>query len=184
LVIDGAGTRRFKGGGAHNRGRALGRRSAPPIYPQRNGERLAWPWTKLDDGFPDHPKVAGLSDRAFRAFITGVSYSSRFLTDGKIPKAIVPNIAKPATRAELCKAELWHDADDGGVEIHDFLDYNPPRDEVEELRRKRSEAGRLGGLHSGEARRQPKAQASASRSLEAKSNPSPVQSSPSPFLRG
>ena len=42
-------------------------------------------WIKLDDNAVDHPKVAGLTDKAFRWWVRGMSYASRFLTDGVLP---------------------------------------------------------------------------------------------------
>ena len=45
-------------------------------------------WIKIDDSFPDHPKVIGLSDKAFRIHIEGLCYSGRFLTDGLIPMGV------------------------------------------------------------------------------------------------
>lgn len=38
-------------------------------------------WFHLDDNFPDHRKVAGLSDAAFRLHVAGLAYCSRGLTD-------------------------------------------------------------------------------------------------------
>jgi hypothetical protein len=37
-------------------------------------------WIKLDDQAVDHPKIASLPDRAFRWWVRGLSYASRFLT--------------------------------------------------------------------------------------------------------
>ena len=50
-------------------------------------------WTKLDDGFADHPKVAPLSDPAFRAFVAGLCFANRYLTDGVLPGHAVAKIA-------------------------------------------------------------------------------------------
>ena len=41
-------------------------------------------WVRLDDNFPNHPKVVGLSDQAFRLYISGLCYASHYLTDGLI----------------------------------------------------------------------------------------------------
>jgi hypothetical protein len=47
-------------------------------------------WVRLDDQFPDHPKVVNLSDRAFRLHVWGICYSARFLTDGLIQRDAIP----------------------------------------------------------------------------------------------
>jgi hypothetical protein len=39
-------------------------------------------WVRLDDSFPEHPKVIALTDAAFRAHVRGLCYAGRFLTDG------------------------------------------------------------------------------------------------------
>ena len=101
-------------------------------------------WVRLDGDFPDHPKVVGLSDRAFRAFITGLCYCGRYLTDGDIPAPVAQSLARRPVMAELIGAGLWHQ-NGSGVVVHDYGEYQPTRAEVEELRRKRSDAGRLGG---------------------------------------
>ena len=99
-------------------------------------------WVKIDDGFADHPKVVGLSDKAFRRHITAMCYAARHLTDGHIPPPIAGS--DKATR-ELVAAGIW-DTNGTGYSIHDYLAYQPTRDEVEERRKARAEAGRRGGL--------------------------------------
>ena len=42
---------------------------------------------KIHNGFPEHPKTGGLSDRAFRNLIELWCYCSRNLTDGIVTKA-------------------------------------------------------------------------------------------------
>jgi len=84
-------------------------------------------WLKLDDAFGDHPKVVGLSDRAFRAHVLGMVYCARYLTDGHVPRAVGP---KPSIAKELERAGLWTSMR-GGWQIHDWLDWNPSRAETE-----------------------------------------------------
>lgn len=89
-------------------------------------------WIKLDDQFSDHPKVAALSDRAFRLYVQGLCYASRYLTDGLLTSASLLVIrAKPAALAELMDAGLWESSHDEAVTIHDYLKYNPSRSKVE-----------------------------------------------------
>jgi hypothetical protein len=122
-------------------------------------------WVKLDDGLTLHPKMVGLSDAAFRAYVTGLVYAGRYLTDGVLSDAFVQTIATSDVRAELVVAGLWEESTDA-VQIHDFLDFNPSRAEVEAERRRKSEGGKLGaarrwGNRDGRARNEADSMASA-----------------------
>jgi hypothetical protein len=114
-------------------------------------------WVKLDDHFADHPKIVGLSDAAYRAYVDGLCYCARHLTDGAIPLAVVKVVARGRGRVilELEANGLW-DQNGKGVNVHDYLEFQLSRSEVEAARLQRASAGRSGGLRSGEARRQAK----------------------------
>lgn len=101
-------------------------------------------WVKLDDGFPDHPKIAPISDRAFRIHVRALCYCGRHLTDGFVPKAIVDDITrgKQAVVNELLAAGLWHANGGSGYAINDFLDYNPSKADVESERQKKRDAAK------------------------------------------
>lgn len=140
-------------------------------------------WARLEDNMPEHPKIAALSDGAFRLHIRAICYAARYGTDGEISAAafrILGGRAKYAS--ELVEGAVWDTTSRGGWSVHDFLEYNPSRREVEERRETRGASGRLGGQRSGEVRRQ-KAEANASpqskQMLEAKSNPVPSRPVPS-----
>ncbi len=126
-------------------------------------------WVRLDDGMSEHPKIIGLSNGAFRAHIRGLCYCARHLTDGHVP---APAAKQWGSRAitELVAGGVWRETK-AGYEIHDYLDWNPSRDEAEELKRKRAEAGRRGGSRS---KPSSKTEANASDMSEAKRNPVPV----------
>lgn len=102
-------------------------------------------WVKVDDTFPDHPRVIGLTDGAFRAHVTALCWAARHLTDGSIPSSALRVIGDRKHAQELQTAGLWSKTDHGWA-IRDYLDYNPSREEVEDKRNKRREAGRIGGL--------------------------------------
>jgi hypothetical protein len=91
------------------------------------------PWVRLDDRFPSHRKVALLSDRAFRLYVSALCWCSENLTEGKIldrELAVVARVRNTKAAAkELEDANLWDRVDDGW-EIHDFLEYNPDRAKV------------------------------------------------------
>lgn len=155
-------------------------------------------WVRLEVELGEHPKIARLTDKAFRVHIHGLCYGNRLLTDGIVPRNVALTFpgANRRSLTELVTAAVWHDQeticptcidrygglDRGDYVIHDFLDYQPSAAEVIELRRQRSEAGRRGGQRSGIARRreanaeakaQANAEAKAEAKHEAKSNPSP-----------
>lgn len=91
-------------------------------------------WVRLDDGFVRHPRMvaAGLHGRAL--FIAGLCYCGAHLTDGRIPKAVLPVLtAEAGVRANTWKTlvEVGSWIDHGDVlEVHDYLVYNPSREKV------------------------------------------------------
>lgn len=98
-------------------------------------------WTRVDDGFPEHPKVEPLSDRAFRLHVTALCYCSRNLTDGLLIESAVramlaalKSTKKPVE--ELVSRDLWSRCDEG-FHIHDYLEWNLSSMEV---KNKRAEA--------------------------------------------
>jgi hypothetical protein len=102
-------------------------------------------WVRVDDGFCQHPKVQGCSDRAFRLHVAGICYCARNLTDGFIAAGAVRMIAATANIhspskvvAQLVDLALWHRIE-GGWEINGYLDYNPSAEQVKEERRKAAE---------------------------------------------
>ena len=95
-------------------------------------------WIKIDDSFPDHPKIIGLSDLAFRLHIRGLCYSGKYLTDGFIPYKAVwgmlsdeQSIYKPSD--ELEDQGLWVRTEKG-FQIHDYLSYQSSKAQVEHKR--------------------------------------------------
>lgn len=119
-------------------------------------------WVKLDDGFPNSPKVDRLSDKAKLLYVAGLCYCGRNLTDGvlttgKAVKIVLAEVgAKPRHVTELHEAGLWDRMVDGWL-VHDYLDYNPSREKVLEERRKardrmaqRRGSSERSGEHTGE----------------------------------
>lgn len=94
-------------------------------------------WIKIDDSFPDHPKVVGLSDNAFRVHISALCYCGKYLTDGKVPMKIAARFAEENMEviAELSLAGLWlEDISNNGFIIHDYLTHQTSKDQVEQKR--------------------------------------------------
>lgn len=102
-------------------------------------------WAKFDDVFPEHPKIVGLSDAAFRLQVEAVCYSNRHLTDGLVLAVVLPRISgvkHPVKVAgELVAAGLWETTAEGWW-IHDYLVYQPSRAKVLEEREQAAERQR------------------------------------------
>jgi hypothetical protein len=85
----------------------------------------------MDDRSPRHPKVAGLSDKAFRAWVSALCYASEFLTDGVVPSAFLVSIPLKI-RDELMRSGLWElSSDESRVVIHDYLHHQTRKEDVE-----------------------------------------------------
>lgn len=124
-------------------------------------------WARIDDGLHDHPKVLRLLDHpdgltALGMWTACLSWAHRH-TRGKgqrpgfIPLYLPRLFAGEGNKqlaSLLVSVELWEEAREGeeGWLIHDFSMYLPSDD----LRRKRAEAGRKGGLRSHGGGRPPK----------------------------
>ncbi|OXM69662.1 hypothetical protein [Amycolatopsis vastitatis] len=134
------------------------------------------PWFKVDDKFHSHNKIRKvLADEpaALALWVVAGSWSSDNTTDGVIPDHQLPwlfPVGADELARKLVAARLWRRVR-GGYEFHEWLSdsdgtkRNPSREEVENERRKKAEAGRKGGLASGKVRG--KRQAGASPPAEA-----------------
>jgi hypothetical protein len=115
------------------------------------------PWGRIDDGLYDHPKLDDLG--RYRLACIGlwtlsISWSNRFLTDGHIPADRLKRLGGTLALADrLVMAGLWDKVADG-YRIHDFLEFNSSRQEVEDVRtaarermrrKRRDERGRFAG---------------------------------------
>lgn len=106
-------------------------------------------WVKLDDGFFRHPKVIRAGRDARDLNMAAWCYSSSTLTDGLIETAVLPQLAADAgvrnpkrLANRLVDVGLWEVAP-GGYVIHDYLQYNPSREQV--LKQRAETAARVGG---------------------------------------
>lgn len=101
--------------------------------------------------FADSPKIAPLSDSAFRTLVEMTLHSRRMLDDGFVDARIAGRKWKAKALAELCSNDAENPSlvkVDGGFRIHDFEHHQQTRSDIE---RKRS-AGSLGGKASAQAR--------------------------------
>ena len=88
-------------------------------------------WGKLDDGMAFHPKIVAAGNAAVGAWARMISWCSQPLTDGRVPaaRALVISNGGPAVIETLVAARLL-DETEGGYAVHDYLDYNPSREQV------------------------------------------------------
>lgn len=121
------------------------------------------PWVLYDDQYPINRKVAGLSDTAFRLHTAAIFWCARNGMDGFVPEEdldqVCAQVRAPARFAAECvKRRTWHLAaapctsqecppprDEPGWRIHDYLEYQPTKDESEVARKKQQEQKSSGG---------------------------------------
>lgn len=130
------------------------------------------PWVRLDEQFPDHPKVTEAGPLAGWLHVCALAYCNRLLTDGFVPYNQVGRLAdftevwdNPEGAADhgvdpyrlarkLCEVGMWKEVTRGFL-IHDYHEYQPTKAAVLAERAAKVEAGRKGGLASAAARRGP-----------------------------
>lgn len=112
-------------------------------------------WFALDDGFDSHPKVRKAGNAAVGLFVRLGVHATKHLTEGHLDADIVRDYGTPATVRKLVSVGMLHAFDHGckrceqpaedGYVIHDYLDYNKSRAQIEVARenaRKRQQKGR------------------------------------------
>lgn len=117
---------------------------------------MAW----IDDRIWCHPKLADVSDKAFRTYVNGIAYSTGFGTRGGLTSAQQKLVGSDKrVRVELVAAGLWDETGAGtGVAVHDWDEHNSKRDarRAADRDRKRKEraasAGASAGRSAGPAR--------------------------------
>ena len=128
-------------------------------------------WARLTVDFADSPKVAGLSDAAFRTLVEMILWSRKMMTDGVIPasvarrrwgaktqtetRSVTESVTDSGTHCEtdpvteLCtnhptSPSLTRTCD-GDYMIHDFLDHQESAEEVNARNARNAANGRRGG---------------------------------------
>ena len=103
-------------------------------------------WTRIDDDFHSHPKVQQAwqaSRPSLGLHLLAMSHCGHYLTDGCISESFVRTCLPAAAArrqavAALVDAGLWECEGSGWI-IHDYLNFNPSREQVETDRAERSE---------------------------------------------
>lgn len=113
-------------------------------------------WARFDDQFNAHPKVLEAGPLAVTLHMHAIIYCAQYLTDGVVKRRALNRIVNwdddaddfgetgPPNNRELAKrlvhAGLWDEAPDGdGWVVHDYLDFNPSREDVLAGRKKEAD---------------------------------------------
>jgi hypothetical protein len=115
-------------------------------------------YIRVDQGLPRHPKIAGLSDAAFRTLVTLWCYCSEQVTDGVVGAAIMARFPKRAVLELLDAGLLEHPGNrdtlkttplrnTGEWYCHDYTYHQRTAAEIATIKGKRGSAGSLGAHH-------------------------------------
>lgn len=108
-------------------------------------------WSKIADEFPSHPKILEVGPLGAWLQVSAICYCNKFLTDGRLTKAQAESLVRAlGTGAFDCdwpstmvRCGLWDKTEDG-YSVHDFLQYNPSREQAVANQETRSAAGKAG----------------------------------------
>jgi len=108
--------------------------SAPPT-----SQNQAVTDTRLAESFLMSAKIDHLSDASFRIYVNSLVWSTAQGTDGALTdralRLLHPDGVKREVIQELIDAHLWEITGPGNsLRIHDYLDYQTPREQVERSR--------------------------------------------------
>ncbi len=107
------------------------------------------PWARCDDTAHEHRKFKRAGLEATGLYYMALSYCARYLTDGHVDQHWLEERVPQASRRRKLLQQLvdngLFEVNGDGYYVHDYLELNPSRAEVEELREKRAAAGRRGG---------------------------------------
>lgn len=106
---------------------------------------MATTWVRFDDTTPENAKIANLGDAAFRLWFNTICVSGRNQTDGFVPSAVARRYGGPRQIAELVNAGCWH-PEDGGYQIHDYLEHQRSRAQIARLSAAGAKAGKTSAL--------------------------------------
>ena len=108
-------------------------------------------WARIDDNFFSHPKVRKAGKDAVILYMAALCHSNAYMTEGFIADDVLDLIGIQAFQNEpkssankLVECGLFIRVE-GGYQIHDFLEYNYSRQQINDIKAKRAQAGRQGG---------------------------------------
>lgn len=128
-------------------------------------------WSKFDDAAPKSPKAVTAGNEAWALWAAAIMYCNRHLTDGYVSLAALatdclPVPLTPARAKKLadllcgCRVRpggvgLFEPAGDGLYLVHDFLEWNPSKAEVDSKRKADRERKRTRGGAQQDSERNP-----------------------------
>lgn len=107
------------------------------------------PWVRIAQSMPNHPKIAPLTDKAFRALIEMICYSAQYDLDGEVPVGLANRLWGEDVLTELASndGDAPSVSERGGVYvIHGYADMQETREQRDRKRETMRELGRKGGL--------------------------------------
>lgn len=108
---------------------------------------MGTPYIKVSTQITEHYKILRTPRSCRWAYIELLCYSARNMTNGYVPSEYADIVCTTAEIEALASNRLL-DASPGGWQIHGYLDWQTDADLIE----KRREAGRIGGIKSGQVR--------------------------------
>lgn len=104
----------------------------------------------IDDRAWCHGKIVGLSDKAFRVWVSGIAYASGMSTLGVLDASQQRLLGSSSrVKSELVDAGLWDELPGKAVSIHDWDEYNGKRDARKAADRERKRQARRSPLSAG-----------------------------------
>lgn len=107
------------------------------------------PFFVLTNEYTRHRKIRGLSDKAFRLHVTLMGMCNEDRNDGIISKQDLdlfgPKAGKELLTAVRGSQPLVHTLADGTYQLHDYLQHQNSKKQIEALISDKQEAGKRGG---------------------------------------
>lgn len=110
-----------------------------------------WEYIRVDVLLRHHPKLDGLSSASKWTLIELWSHCGQMLTDGFVRDAAWKTIGSASTRRQLVDAGLAEPVP-GGYRMHDYLEHQRSRAEVEDMIARKSAAGKRSAAARAQAR--------------------------------
>jgi hypothetical protein len=137
------------------------------------------PWGILDDKFHSHPKTRlaiSLDPTSITLWAVAYSWIADQRTDGFIPAYMLGALAgSEQALAALLKSGLWKEsADRDGWVMHDYLEYNRSKKQIESDRAATSKARSIAGKKGAQARSAKREQTVNKREANGEQNTSPI----------
>jgi hypothetical protein len=106
-------------------------------------------WVKIDEAFPEHPKVDQVGPLGAFMQVAALCYCNRNLTSGFVPRGVVRRlidldgfqISAQELADKLVQARMWIPVE-GGYRIHDYAKYQPDEEEQKRIHEMKVAAGK------------------------------------------